>query len=148
LSEAIDSRRSSSELMPPVSTPETLTCSHSTGTLSALKISLTDSETSAPIPSPAHCSISYRDQGGYRGVPGIRVTVYLPPNLVGLKMSLLTVAIAVACQVLHIVAPSASNLLRETIDGPHRAGFAPRRSVCTRCVSRRFAQKRFPMACV
>jgi len=45
------------------------------GTLSALKMVLTDSETSAPIPSP-----------------GIRVTVYLPPNLVGLKMSVLVVA--------------------------------------------------------
>lgn len=45
------------------------------GTLSALKICLTLSETSAPTPSP-----------------GIKVTVYLPPNLVGLKMSLCTVA--------------------------------------------------------
>ena len=40
-----------------------------------MKICLTDSETSRPIPSP-----------------GIRVTVYLPPNLVGLKMSDWTVA--------------------------------------------------------
>jgi hypothetical protein len=50
------------------------------GTLSALKISWTELETSAPIPSP-----------------GIKVTVYLPPNLVGLKMSWLTVAKAVCC---------------------------------------------------
>ncbi|GJC99132.1 hypothetical protein ColKHC_07958 [Colletotrichum higginsianum] len=55
--------------------PETSTCSHSMGTLSALKMVLTLSATSAPIPSP-----------------GIRVTVYLPPNLVGLKMSEPTVA--------------------------------------------------------
>jgi hypothetical protein len=54
----------------PDSKPETSTCSHSTGTLSALKIVLTDSATSAPIPSP-----------------GIRVTVYFPPYLVGLKIS-------------------------------------------------------------
>src|SRR5947207_7834981 len=76
LREAIDSRNSSSECLSPVSMPETLTCSHSMGTLSALKISLTDSETSAPMPSP-----------------GMSVTVYLPPNLVGLKMSDCTVAI-------------------------------------------------------
>jgi hypothetical protein len=61
--------------------------------------------------------------------------VYLPPNLVGLKMSWLTVAIAVACQVLHAFAPSVANVLRETMDGPHRAGFAPRRSVCTRALA-------------
>ena len=48
----MDSRKSSSECLLPVSTPDTSTCSHSTGTLSALKIVLTDSETSAPIPSP------------------------------------------------------------------------------------------------
>ena len=48
----IDSRNSSSECLSPDSTPETSTCSHSTGTLSALKMVLTDSATSAPIPSP------------------------------------------------------------------------------------------------
>jgi hypothetical protein len=57
------------------SRPETSICSHSMGTLSALKMVLTLSATSAPIPSP-----------------GIRVTVYLPPYLVGLKMSDWTVA--------------------------------------------------------
>lgn len=31
---------------------------------------------------------------GCRGIPGIKVTVYLPPNLVGLKMSWVTVAMA------------------------------------------------------
>lgn len=41
-------------------------------------------------------NIETRIMGGYGGVPGIRVTVYLPPNLVGLKMSWLTVAIAAA----------------------------------------------------
>jgi hypothetical protein len=45
------------------------------GTLSALKMVLTDSATSAPIPSP-----------------GIRVTVYFPPYLVGLKISYIAVA--------------------------------------------------------
>jgi len=73
--EAIDSRKSSSECLVPDSTPETSTCSHSTGTLSDLKIVFTDSATSAPIPSP-----------------GIRVTVYFPPYFVGLKMSDWTVA--------------------------------------------------------
>lgn len=73
-SEAIDSRNSSSECLSPVSTPDTSTCSHSMGTLSALKTVLTDSATSAPIPSP-----------------GIRVTVYLPPYLVGLKISFLQI---------------------------------------------------------
>ena len=53
LSEAIDYLNSSSVCFPPVSTPVTSTCSHSIGTLSALKISLTDSETSAPTPSPS-----------------------------------------------------------------------------------------------
>src|SRR2546423_7985879 len=73
--EDIDSWKSSSECLSPVSTPLTSTCSNSTGTLSALKIVLTVSATSAPMPSP-----------------GIRVTVYFPPNLVGLKMSDWTVA--------------------------------------------------------
>jgi hypothetical protein len=49
----MDSRKSSSECLLPVSTPDTSTCSHSMGRFSALKISLTDSDTSAPIPSPA-----------------------------------------------------------------------------------------------
>lgn len=75
LSEAMDSRKSSSECLSPVSTPVASICSHSIGTLSALKIVLTDSATSAPIPSP-----------------GMRVVVYFPPNLVGLKMSDWTVA--------------------------------------------------------
>lgn len=50
--EAMDSRNSSSECLLPVSTPVTSTCSHSMGTLSALKMVLTASATSAPIPSP------------------------------------------------------------------------------------------------
>lgn len=50
--DAIDSLKSSSECLLPVSTPLTSTCSHSMGTLSALKMVLTDSATSAPIPSP------------------------------------------------------------------------------------------------
>jgi hypothetical protein len=45
------------------------------GTLSALKMVLTDSVTSPPMPSP-----------------GISETVYLPPNLEGLKTSDWTVA--------------------------------------------------------
>src|SRR5271155_6088029 len=73
--EDIDSWKSSSECLSPVSTPLTSTCSQLTGTLSALKIVLTDSATSAPIPSP-----------------GMRVTVYFPPYLAGLKMSDCTVA--------------------------------------------------------
>lgn len=52
LREAMDSWNSSSECLSPVSTPETSTCSHSIGTLSALNTVLTDSATSAPIPSP------------------------------------------------------------------------------------------------
>lgn len=74
--EATDSRNISSRLPgEPLSTPDTSTCSQSMGTLSALKIVLTLSATSAPIPSP-----------------GIRVTVYLPPYFVGLKISDWTVA--------------------------------------------------------
>lgn len=42
------------------------------------------------------CSISGRIFGRVSRLPGIKVTVYLPPNLVGLKMSWPTVAIAVA----------------------------------------------------
>lgn len=97
LRDAIDSLKSSSECLLPVSIPETSTCSHSTGTLSALKISLTDSDTSAPTPSP----VSYLGTASYFSVwclivPGMRVTVYFPPNFVGLKMSWPTVvAIAV-----------------------------------------------------
>ena len=53
LSEAIDSRNSSSECLSPDSTPVTSICSHSMGTLSALNIVFTDSATSAPIPSPS-----------------------------------------------------------------------------------------------
>ena len=52
LRDEIDSRNSSSECLSPESTPETSICSHSIGTLSALKMVLTDSATSAPIPSP------------------------------------------------------------------------------------------------
>ena len=74
LSEATDSRKAAS-VRPASSIPETATCSHSMGTLSALKTVLTLSVTSPPIPSP-----------------GIRLTVYLPPNLAGLKMSDWTVA--------------------------------------------------------
>lgn len=90
--EAIDSLKSSSECLFPVSTPLTSTCSHSMGTLSALKIVFTDSATSAPIPSPRReesnqsrdlLSISVCDLS----IPGIKVTVYLPPYFVGLKMS-------------------------------------------------------------
>ena len=69
-SDAMDSLKSSSECLSPESTPLTSTCSHSIGTLSALKTVLTDSATSAPMPSP-----------------GMSVAVYLPPYLVGLKMS-------------------------------------------------------------
>ena len=68
--EAMDSRKSSSECLSPVSTPETSTCSHSMGTLSALKTVFTDSVISAPIPSP-----------------GMRVTVYLDPYLVGCSIN-------------------------------------------------------------
>lgn len=50
---------------PPVVSPETSYCSHWTGTLIASKISLTESATSFPIPSP-----------------GTRVTVYLPAYIV------------------------------------------------------------------
>ena len=72
LREATDSRKAASaRALPPASSmPETAICSHSMGTLSALKIVFTDSATSAPMPSP-----------------GMRVTVYLPPYLAGLKMS-------------------------------------------------------------
>lgn len=50
--EAMDSLKRSSECLFPESTPLTSTCSHSMGTLSALKMVLTDSATSTPIPSP------------------------------------------------------------------------------------------------
>lgn len=56
--EATASRKSSSVCLSPLSTPDTSSCSHSTGTLSALKISRTDSDTSAPIPSPNWYSAS------------------------------------------------------------------------------------------
>jgi len=76
LREATDSRNISSALPgAPLSTPEASICSQSMGTLSALKMVFTLSATSAPIPSP-----------------GISETVYLLPNLVGLKMSDCTVA--------------------------------------------------------
>lgn len=52
LREAIDWSNSSSACLSPDSTPVTSICSHSIGTLSALKIVLTASATSAPIPSP------------------------------------------------------------------------------------------------
>lgn len=95
--DAMDSRKSSSACLSPVSMPETSICSHSTGTLSALKISRTDSETSAPMPSPGKESVSLLRccHVRLRGrVPGIKVTVYLPPNLLGWKMSDVTVASA------------------------------------------------------
>lgn len=60
LREAIDSWNNSSECLSPVSTPVTSTCSHSIGTLSALKIVLTDSATSAPIPSPKKVFVNIR----------------------------------------------------------------------------------------
>ena len=47
----------------------------------------------------------------YRSVPGIKVTVYLPPNLVGLKMSELTVAMA-----------KEGSETRSTTQGPEQAG--------------------------
>ena len=75
--EAIDSLNRSSECLSPESTPVTSICSQSIGTLSALKMVLTDSATSVPMPSP-----------------GIRVVVYFPPNFVGLKISDWTVASA------------------------------------------------------
>ena len=50
--DAMDSRNSSSECLSPVLTPDTSICSHSMGTFSALKTVLTDSATSAPMPSP------------------------------------------------------------------------------------------------
>lgn len=66
-------------------------------------------------------------------VPGIRVTVYLPPNLVGLKMSLLMVAMAGHRQHHHgALGIVGMRILRVAMDGPamHReAGRAPRRSV-------------------
>lgn len=52
---AIDSLNSSSVCLSPDSMPETSICSHSTGTLSALNIVFTISDTSAPIPSPCRC---------------------------------------------------------------------------------------------
>lgn len=58
--DARDSLKSSSECLFPVSTPLTSTCSHSIGTLSALKMVLTDSATSAPIPSPSKISATAR----------------------------------------------------------------------------------------
>lgn len=39
---------------------------------------------------------------GYRDLPGMRVTVYLPPNLLGWKMSDVTVAIATYIQSAHL----------------------------------------------
>lgn len=97
-----------------------------------MKISLTDSETSAPIPSPAHVQKVDRVYGRLSRVPGIKVTVYLPPNLVGLKMSWVTVAIAVAAldsALLRIL--QGVFVHRVAIGDAHRAaGFAPRRSVC------------------
>ncbi|EDK39050.2 conserved hypothetical protein [Meyerozyma guilliermondii ATCC 6260] len=50
----------------PLSKPETSTVSHSMGTFSDLKMVLTESVISLPIPSP-----------------GMRVTVYLPPYFLG-----------------------------------------------------------------
>ena len=112
LNEAIDSLNNSSECLSPVSTPLTSTCSHSIGTLSALKIVFTDSATSAPIPSPIHASIASvtwstvlyisgraqaqlsKENSYIKYVPGINVTVYLPPYLVGLKISDWMVAMA------------------------------------------------------
>lgn len=91
LSDAMASLNSSSACLSPVSIPDTSICSHSIGTLSALKIDLTASETSAPTPSPWNlCQTSYCSYHS-AVVPGISVTVYFPPNLVGLKMSLVTV---------------------------------------------------------
>lgn len=101
--DAIDSRNSSSECLFPVSTPDTSICSHSMGTFSALKMVLTDSATSAPMPSPSPLGSVNEEQTGDQDkakaieevfIPGMRDTVYFPPNFVGLKMSDCTVAIA------------------------------------------------------
>ena len=97
LRDEIDSRNNSSECLFPESTPETSTCSHSIGTLSALKMVLTDSATSAPMPSPIsqaqHVLFNIPTTVCFaNNEPGISVTVYFPPNFVGLKMSLWTVA--------------------------------------------------------
>ena len=89
--DAMDSRNNSSEFLSPDSTPVTSICSHSIGTLSALNTVLTDSATSAPIPSPSQRVISvylYCRTCLYPTcVPGIRVVVYFPPYFVGLNMS-------------------------------------------------------------
>lgn len=62
---------------------------------------LTDSATSAPIPSPAWeltevLNASYSKAEPYQNEPGIRVTVYFPPNFVGLNISDWTVAMAIS----------------------------------------------------
>jgi len=88
----------------PSSIPETSICSNSIGTLSCLKTILTASEISAPIPSPILHHISqllfittlFRVFVFFGCLPGISVTVYFPPYFVGLKMSLVTVAVAIA----------------------------------------------------
>lgn len=98
-SEAIDSRNSSSECLSPDSTPVTSICSHWMGTLSALNTVLTDSATSAPIPSPRsliYISSCVLEHAESNYTPGIRVVVYFPPYLVGLNISDCTVAIAIA----------------------------------------------------
>ena len=86
------------------------------------------------------CSESMSNYRRLSRIPGIRVTVYLPPNLVGLKMSWVTVAIAVAAldsaflDIFHVVF-----VQRVAMAGAHReAGFAPRRSVCTGALALEF----------
>jgi hypothetical protein len=55
----------------------------------------TDSATSAPIPSPGHKREPwFKPQRKFLIIPGIKVTVYLPPYFVGLKISDWTVAMA------------------------------------------------------
>lgn len=62
-----------------------------------MKMVFTDSVTSAPIPSPRYSEISetFQTIGSEAILPGIKVTVYFPPYLVGFTRSEATVAIAI-----------------------------------------------------